>query len=141
MARQAGIVTIKGTIDDITFYEMEGGYYARKKSSLTGRRFQKDKAFEGSRKSCSRFGLGNQLASKVYRTIQKNQRIYPVFCELKRLAIDSLKKGHSAEQVVRHLQESLLRKKRSEKREAQKTKKGAYINFSQHNHYLQGKTG
>jgi hypothetical protein len=77
---------------------MEGAYYVRLKSSLTGRRFWKDRAFGGSRKSCSRFGEGNRLASRLYRMVDREKKQYSLFCFLKRRAIHLLKGGNSLEQ-------------------------------------------
>ena len=94
-----------GTYDDITFYKMEGNYYARMKSSLTGKKFWKHKAFEGSRRSCNRFGKGNQLASKVYKEIPEAKRVYALFCTMKRIAIAMLKAGKEEEQVIRELRD------------------------------------
>lgn len=82
MAKQVGIVKITGTIDDITFYEMGGEYYARMKSSLTGKRFWKDKAFEGSRRSAKALGVASKLASLLYRTLPKEEKGRPVFQKL-----------------------------------------------------------
>lgn len=110
MARQTGDFKITGTIDCITFYEMQGQYYARMKSSLTGKRFWKDKAFEGSRKSCSRLGRGSILASMAYRSIDKEKRKYALFCFLKREAIQLLKKGMDEVIVANALQQYLKRK-------------------------------
>jgi hypothetical protein len=93
MAKQAGTLKITGTIDDLTYYKMDGKYYVRLKSSLTGRRFWKHPSFEGSRKSCSRFGEGNRLASQLYRMVAKEKRVYPLFCFLKKRAIALLKEG------------------------------------------------
>ena len=90
---------IEGTIDDISFYKMEGGYYARMKSSLNGKKFWKHKAFEGSRKSCGRFGEGNRLASKIYRIIEEEKRVYKLFCFLKKRAIALLKEGNRIDEV------------------------------------------
>ena len=92
-----------GTYDDITFYKMEGNYYARMKSSLTGKKFWKHKAFEGSRRSCNRFGKGNQLASKVYKEIPEANRVYALYCTMKRIAIAMLKAGREEEQVIAEL--------------------------------------
>lgn len=94
-----------GTYDDITFYKMEGQYYARMKSSLTGKKFWKHKSFEGSRRSCNRFGKGNQLASKVYKEIPEAQRVYALFCTMKRIAIAMLKAGKEEEQVIWELRD------------------------------------
>jgi hypothetical protein len=100
MAKQAGDIFIEGTIDDLTFYKMCGKYYVRMKTSLTGKRFWKDKAFEGSRKSCSRFGDGNQLASVVFKTVEKEKRTNRLFPFLRTRAIALLKEGRPAEKVV-----------------------------------------
>lgn len=102
MAKQAEGFLV-GTYDDITFYKMEGQYYARRKSSLTGKKFWKHKAFEGSRRSCGRFGRGNQLASLVYNEIAEGQRQYELYCRMKREAIAMLKAGKAEEEVIASL--------------------------------------
>lgn len=107
MAKQTGDFRVTGTIEGITFYKMEGAYYARTKSSLTGTRFWKDRAFEGSRRSCSRFAKGNALASMVYRSIGKGKRNYAIFCFLKHEAIQLLKKGMDEVTVANMLQQYL----------------------------------
>jgi hypothetical protein len=104
MAKQAGTIFIEGTIDDLTFYKMEGRYYVRMKSSLTGKKFWRSKAFERSRESCKRFAKGNGLASKVYRMIDKEKRVYSLYCFLKRRAILLLKEGKS----LRETEEALM---------------------------------
>lgn len=69
------------------------------KSSLTGKRFWKDKAFEGSRNSSLRFSEGNRLASRTYGLIDKKKRVYEVFCFLKKRAIQFIKEGKSWEEA------------------------------------------
>lgn len=96
MARQlTGFIT--GTYDDLTFYKMEEQFYVRMKSSLTGKRFWQERCFEGSRQSADRFGKGNNLASKVYQSIDAEKRVYNLFCFFKRRAIAMLKAGRSLE--------------------------------------------
>ena len=104
MAKQVGDIKIIGTIGDVCFYKMEGNYYARMKTSLTGKRFWKDKAFAGSRRSCTHFGKANQLASKVYRSLAKEKRSYSLYCLLKTAAIALISQGLGEEEVVCHLQ-------------------------------------
>ncbi len=94
---------IEGTIDDITFYKMGDEYYARMKSSLTRKRFFRDKAFQGSRRSFKRFGKGNQLASLVYNEIAEEERGYETFCLMKKTAIALIKAGFEDESVVDQL--------------------------------------
>jgi hypothetical protein len=100
MAKQAGDLFIEGTLDDLTFYKMNGTYYVRMKTSLTAKRFWKDKAFEGSRRSCNRFAKGNQLASAVFRLVLKEKRIPSLFPFLRTRAIALLKEGKPAEEVT-----------------------------------------
>ena len=96
---------IEGTYDDITFYKMEGKYYARMKSSLTGKKFWRHKAFEGSRRSCNRFGMGNKIASMVYHEIPETVRKYEVFCLMKKVAIAMLKAGLEEPAVIEALRD------------------------------------
>jgi hypothetical protein len=100
MAKQAGDFFIEGTIDDLTFYKMCGAHYVRMKTSLTGKRFWRDKAFEGSRKSCSRFGEGNKLASTVFKLVREGRRTNRLFPFLRTKAIALLKEGKDREEVI-----------------------------------------
>jgi len=95
MAKQVGTLFIEGTIDDLTYYKMEGNYYVRMKSSLTSKKFWKSKTFERSRESCRRFSEGNKLASRLYSMLEKERRVYSLFCFLKRRAILLFKEGKS----------------------------------------------
>ena len=83
---------------------MNGQFYVRKKSRLTGKRFRNDDAFEGSRRSAERFKRGNELASQVYNSLPEEERFYKLFCRLKREAILWLKQGKTEEEVVRELE-------------------------------------
>ena len=99
MARQAGIYRFTGTLDNLCFYKMDGRYYVRRKSSLSSKKFWKDKAFEGSRKSCKRFGEGNRLASAVFKMVEKEKRTNRLFPFLRTRAIALLKEGRDSEEV------------------------------------------
>ncbi len=126
MARQEGIIRLTGTVGFITYYKMNGDYHARSKSSLTGKKFWKLKCFENSRRSCSRFGRGNRLASQVYRQLPVEKRIYSLFCQLKSAAIQYTRLGYSVEETMQRLQRhaeqlkfilpNKLRKNRNKKR-------------------------
>ena len=105
MAKQVGIIKITGTIDDITFYKMGEEYYARMKSSLTGKRFWKDRAFEGSRKSALALGSASKLASLLYKTLPKEKKGRTVFQKLtgriKLMLLDS-KETEAIDHAVRN---------------------------------------
>lgn len=99
MARQLNGF-IEGTIDELLFYKMEGEYFVRMKSSLTGKRFARDKCFEGSRRSCSRFGLGNRVASFVFNLVTQEKRTTQLFPFLRRKAIELLKQDKTVEETT-----------------------------------------
>src|SRR6476660_1456034 len=96
---QIGNIRVTCSIEEFTFYRRNGKLFIRMRSSLNKRRFWRHPKFEGSRRSCRRFGLGNQIASKVYKLKPRPERKYEVFCRLKSVAILSLKQGYSASEV------------------------------------------
>src|SRR3954466_7420376 len=67
MARQTGILPLTGTIGGITFYRMQGEYYARGKSSLDKKRIYRDKAFTRTLQNARWFGKAVRIAREVYR--------------------------------------------------------------------------
>jgi hypothetical protein len=100
MAKQTGDIIIEGTIDDMTFYKMDGKGYARSKSCLKGERVKRDPRFKRTMKSAGRFARGNRLASKVYRSLPRQEQVYVLFKELKHLAILGLKEGKEEAAVM-----------------------------------------
>ena len=100
MAKQEGILKITGTIDDITFYKMGEHYYARMKSSLTGKRFWKDKAFARSRNSALEMGKASPIASRLYRTFDTSVKSRSLFCKLTGEVKLLLKAGHTLEEIT-----------------------------------------
>ncbi|MBC5837572.1 hypothetical protein [Flavobacterium muglaense] len=67
MARQNGIIKLKGTIGDITFYKTKDGHLAREKGSLDANRIKNDPAFQRTRENGSEFGRAGK-AGKTLRT-------------------------------------------------------------------------
>jgi len=93
MAKQAGHIRIRGTIGNLTYYQMGGEDYVRMKSSLTRKDFKTKKCFEGSRRSSTRFGAGNIIASEVYQSLPATQKVYSLFPSLRTKAIALVKQG------------------------------------------------
>jgi hypothetical protein len=71
MARQLGPVKVNGSLDNLTFYKMDGEYFARKKTSLNKKRVMKDAAFENSRKAMVEFGVVSKFFARVYQQLPK----------------------------------------------------------------------
>lgn len=66
MAKQKGIIKVKGTIGDMTFYRSQDGYIVKEKTSLDGSRIATDPAFQRTRENGSEFGRAGK-AGKVLR--------------------------------------------------------------------------
>jgi hypothetical protein len=68
MARQKGIIKLKGTIGGITFYKTsQDGHLAREKGGIEKSRIQNDPAFQRTRENGSEFGRAGK-AGKLLRT-------------------------------------------------------------------------
>jgi hypothetical protein len=110
MAKQSGTVFFEGTIDDLTFYKMNGKYYVRKKSRLTGKRVKKDPQFENSRRNAKWFGQAAQLASKVYRQLPADHKFHGKFGDMTAMASCFVRAGLSAEEIIAKLRRYWLPK-------------------------------
>ncbi len=67
MARQKGIIKLKGTVGGITFYKTQDGHLAREKGGVDASRIKNDPAFQRTRENGSEFGRAG-TAGKVLRT-------------------------------------------------------------------------
>ena len=70
MARQKGIIKLKGTIGDITFYKTKDGHLAREKGGIDAKRIATDPAFQRTRENGSEFGRAGK-AGKVLRVAMR----------------------------------------------------------------------
>ena len=66
MAKQRGIIKLKGTISDITFYKTQDGHLAREKGGVDGQRIKNDPAFQRTRENGAEFGRAGK-AGKLLR--------------------------------------------------------------------------
>lgn len=71
MAKQKGIIKLKGTIGDITFYKSKDGYIAREKGGIDASRIANDPAFQRTRENGSEFGRAGK-AGKTLRGALRN---------------------------------------------------------------------
>ncbi len=70
MAKQTGIIKLKGTIGDITFYKSQDGHLAREKGGISAERMANDPAFQRTRENGEEFGTAGK-AGKILRTSLK----------------------------------------------------------------------
>jgi hypothetical protein len=67
MARQTGIIKLKGTIGGVSFYKTRDGHLAREKGGVEKSRIMNDPAFQRTRENGSEFGRAG-VAGKILRT-------------------------------------------------------------------------
>lgn len=104
MARQTGEIKIVGTIGNICFYEMEGKFYARLKSSLTGKRVKKDPRFKRTMEYAGMLVIASRLASRCYRSLPEETKVHEMYRALTGMAMKMLKVGMDAEEIAMHLE-------------------------------------
>lgn len=70
MARQKGLIKLKGTMGDITFYRTRDGYMAREKGGITAERLRNDPAFQRTRENMAEFGRAGKAGKTLRGAIQ-----------------------------------------------------------------------
>lgn len=74
MARQKGIIKLKGKIGDISFYKTQDGHLAREKGGVDASRIANDPAFVRTRENGAEFGSsagsGKALRTAIYSMLQ-----------------------------------------------------------------------
>lgn len=79
MAKQTGVYKITGCVEGICFYQMDGQYFARKKSSLSRNRVLHDPAFLKTRLYASLLAKAAKIASVYYHTLPEAERNLQVY--------------------------------------------------------------
>lgn len=77
MARQTGIIRLKGTIGGVTFYKTTDGHLAREKGGVDKNRIANDPAFQRTRENGAEFGragAGGKLVRKAIRLLMQNAK-------------------------------------------------------------------
>lgn len=70
MGKQAGQLKITGTFDGLTFYEMGGKFYVRKKGGPTRKQVLNSASFENSRRTIAEFSACSRDAGLLRRSIR-----------------------------------------------------------------------
>lgn len=75
MAEQKGIIPLKGTIGNITFFKSKDGYMAREKGGVDANRIKNDPTFQRTRENMAEFGRagkGGKLVRTSLRSLLQN---------------------------------------------------------------------
>jgi hypothetical protein len=65
MAKQAGTIKFTGTIGDITYFESQDGFMARRKGGVSGKRIASDPAFARTRENGLEFGRAGKTGKLI----------------------------------------------------------------------------
>jgi hypothetical protein len=77
MAKQTGIIKLKGTIGGISFYKTSDGHLAREKGGVDKSRIQNDPAFQRTRENGAEFGRagkGGKVLRNAIRVLLQNAK-------------------------------------------------------------------
>jgi hypothetical protein len=99
MAKQVGPIFLECTWDDLTFYKMDGKYYARKKSRLTREKVLKHPTFYRTRKYATLLACASKIASSIYKDLPLHWRQFWMFRSFTGEALVMLDEGATAQQV------------------------------------------
>ena len=72
MAKASSNLQLQGTIQGITFYQRNGKWFARAKSSLTGKKVKKSPKFKLSMQNMHEFGATSVITKQVWDCFPKN---------------------------------------------------------------------
>ena len=112
MARQIGHIFITGTIHDVTYYKMDGVYYARMKSSLSRKKVLESSSFALTRMHANQLADASRIASQLYRNIPKEERNMQLFRAIVGKAKVLLAEGKQRELVFEILMNDLFAQKK-----------------------------
>ena len=108
MAIQTGVLRITGTIGNITFYKMNGEYYARGKSSLSGKRVKTSLQYELFRMYSGRMACASRTAGKIYRSLRRAERDVSLYRKMVSEGLRLLRAGCAEGQLEETLRAMFL---------------------------------
>jgi hypothetical protein len=103
MARILNIPKWTGTRKGLTVYQLNGKFYLREKSSLSGERVRTSKAFAKTRQHADILARASQLASQAYAALPGEYRIFRNYRLLTGKAIKLIKFGWPDEKISNKL--------------------------------------
>ncbi|RXR20182.1 hypothetical protein [Flavobacterium stagni] len=69
MAKSSSIISIEGSVENLTFYRKDGKNYVRRRSTMSGERIKNDPSFKRTRENMSEFGLSMNAAGLLRKSV------------------------------------------------------------------------
>ena len=111
MAKQTGIIKLKGTIGGISFYKTSDGHLAREKGGVDASRIANDPAFQRTRENGSEFGRagkGGKVLRNAIRVLLQNAKDKRVVSRLTTDLLKVVKSDTTNTRGERTIQDGLL---------------------------------
>ncbi|TYP97448.1 hypothetical protein C7447_104134 [Tenacibaculum adriaticum] len=111
MAKQTGIIKLKGTIGGISFYKTTDGHLAREKGGVDASRIANDPAFQRTRENGSEFGRagkGGKVLRNAIRVLLQNAKDKRVVSRLTKDLLAIVKTDTTNERGLRTVQNGNL---------------------------------
>lgn len=108
MAKQTGIIKLKGTIGDISFYKSADGHLARYKGGVDKNRIANDPAFQRTRENGSEFGRagkGGKVIRNAIRVLLQNAKDKRVVSRLTKVLVAVTKTDAVNERGLRTIED------------------------------------
>jgi len=104
MAKQiAGLCFLEGTIDDLTFYKMDGQYYVRVKSSLSSQRVKTSPEFKWTMIYARLLARASKIGSAIYKELPPGWRQFWMYRSFTGEAFTLLKENPYTDDQVKQL--------------------------------------
>ena len=104
MAKQiAGLCRLEGTFDDITFYKMDGQYYARAKSTLSSERVKTSPEFKWTMAYARLLARASKIGSTIYKALPPGWRQFWMYRSFTGEAFTLLDENSYTDEQVKHL--------------------------------------
>lgn len=100
MAKQIGPFFVCGSYGNACFYQCNGQYYMRSKSSLSGKRVKRDTKFAITMQYAKWMGEASKIASGVYRKLYAGNKSRKIYQLLTGKALKLLKEGKNKNEIV-----------------------------------------
>ena len=103
MAKQIGPTLIEGCFGNVVFYKLGEYYYARMKSSLSGKRVKKDPAFKKTMEYAGLLANASTIASEIYSLTPLKKKERGTYRRLVGRVMNLLKEEKTKDEIIQEL--------------------------------------
>ena len=91
---------ISGTIDDLTYFVINGVQYAKRKTTFKLKEKLNDPSFANCKKNTERLGKAAKLAKIKYATLSEKEKVSVKFGSIIKQVYKMIKEGKTEEEII-----------------------------------------